>query len=277
MTASESNLIAEQTAEAAPETPPVGPDIGSDGVTEPDGSAWTVTPVLETGESEPADGPIPDLVPGPDDLPVVGGMTDDVDVREARFDQSRSGGLQGGGSETVSPGDVDGGLPRASDEGREVGGAYRGFGQRELAGHNVPQPDLSDAMRSPVAAAGNVAETEPPVADSAYPQAVGPEGALSMGGEMTRDPGSGQTAPFGKTGRIPAVREKGPDTVDRETSGGEGAGTRRLWLPLMVTLLALFASGGLNVYLGWIMWDTHHRYQRLVAQLHRADPEVSLS
>ncbi len=34
-----------------------------------------------------------------------------------------------------------------------------------------------------------------------------------------------------------------------------------------LTLLALFASVGLNLYLGWIAWDTYNRYQDLVADM----------
>ena len=45
--------------------------------------------------------------------------------------------------------------------------------------------------------------------------------------------------------------------------------TPRRWLPFLLTLLALFASCGLNFYLGWITWDTYCRYQRLVATMHR--------
>ncbi len=37
----------------------------------------------------------------------------------------------------------------------------------------------------------------------------------------------------------------------------------------IMTLLALFASIGLNVYLGWIAYDTYNRYQDLVADMRR--------
>ena len=36
-----------------------------------------------------------------------------------------------------------------------------------------------------------------------------------------------------------------------------------------MTLLALFASIGLNIYLGWIAYDTYNRYQDLVADMRR--------
>jgi hypothetical protein len=34
-----------------------------------------------------------------------------------------------------------------------------------------------------------------------------------------------------------------------------------------LTLLALFGSVGLNLYLGWIAWDTYNRYQDLVSDM----------
>ena len=34
-----------------------------------------------------------------------------------------------------------------------------------------------------------------------------------------------------------------------------------------MTLIALFASIGLNFYLGWHAWDTYNRYQDLVADM----------
>jgi hypothetical protein len=37
------------------------------------------------------------------------------------------------------------------------------------------------------------------------------------------------------------------------------------WLPLALTLLALFASLGGNVYLGWIAWDFYRRQRNLAA------------
>ena len=39
-----------------------------------------------------------------------------------------------------------------------------------------------------------------------------------------------------------------------------------------MTLLALFASVGLNLYLGWIAWDTYNRYQDLVADMRTTGP-----
>jgi hypothetical protein len=72
------------------------------------------------------------------------------------------------------------------------------------------------------------------------------------------------------------------DTVDssaESTSSDTSADApgRGRWLPFLLTLIGLFASCGLNVYLGWITWDTYTRYQRLVSQQHRADPSRAVS
>lgn len=66
--------------------------------------------------------------------------------------------------------------------------------------------------------------------------------------------------------------EPGPTNSPQSESGrsdpATGVTTRR-WLPFLLTLVALFASCGLNLYLGWITWDTYCRYQRLVSDMHR--------
>jgi len=49
-----------------------------------------------------------------------------------------------------------------------------------------------------------------------------------------------------------------PASVEREIS--EAGTERKPWWPLMLTLLGLFASGGFNVYLGWIAWDLYTRH-----------------
>jgi hypothetical protein len=50
---------------------------------------------------------------------------------------------------------------------------------------------------------------------------------------------------------------------------------RRRGNSYFLTLLALFASVGLNLYLGWIAWDTYNRYQDLVADMRYAGPRRS--
>ena len=50
---------------------------------------------------------------------------------------------------------------------------------------------------------------------------------------------------------------------------------RRRGNSYFLTLLALFASVGLNLYLGWIAWDTYNRYQDLVADMRYTGPRRS--
>lgn len=50
----------------------------------------------------------------------------------------------------------------------------------------------------------------------------------------------------------------------KSEEGGTKAGT------YFFTLLALFASLGMNLYLGWIAWDTYNRYQDLVADMRQS-------
>jgi hypothetical protein len=54
-------------------------------------------------------------------------------------------------------------------------------------------------------------------------------------------------------------------------------GPPRRWLPLTVTLLALFASIGLNLYLGWNSWDTYRRYQSLLSDVRTAGSHAAAS
>jgi hypothetical protein len=46
--------------------------------------------------------------------------------------------------------------------------------------------------------------------------------------------------------------------------------TGKRWMPFILALLALFASAGLNVYLGWIAWDAYNRYQDLLVEMQPA-------
>ena len=38
------------------------------------------------------------------------------------------------------------------------------------------------------------------------------------------------------------------------------------WIPLWITVVALFASVGANIFLGWITWDVRSRYRSLLGQ-----------
>jgi hypothetical protein len=46
--------------------------------------------------------------------------------------------------------------------------------------------------------------------------------------------------------------------------GDEAEEEPKPWTPLIATVVALFGSLGLNVYMGWITWDTRTRYRQLV-------------
>ena len=45
------------------------------------------------------------------------------------------------------------------------------------------------------------------------------------------------------------------------------------WLPFTLTLCALFASLGGNLYLGWITWDIRNRFREIVGRRAGVDPE----
>ncbi len=64
--------------------------------------------------------------------------------------------------------------------------------------------------------------------------------------------------------RVGAALETGAQSVVRES---ERHGSSQF-----LTLLILFGSIGLNLYLGWIAWDTYNRYQDLVADIRHTGP-----
>jgi hypothetical protein len=47
------------------------------------------------------------------------------------------------------------------------------------------------------------------------------------------------------------------------------------WLPLTVAMLALFASLGGNVFLGWVAWDSYNRSRPVVDKIERRKPSLS--
>ena len=65
--------------------------------------------------------------------------------------------------------------------------------------------------------------------------------------------------------RRPAATDRGTDRVTDPAP--DQSATPRRWLPLSLSLLALFASVGLNVYLGWVTWDTYQRHHVLMAEM----------
>ncbi|MBS0209725.1 MAG: hypothetical protein JSS27_12315 [Planctomycetes bacterium] len=66
----------------------------------------------------------------------------------------------------------------------------------------------------------------------------------------------------------PAVEPPSPSELKiTHTAAKATTDEPRPWLPLMVALIALFASLGANIYLGWITRDLHARYRRLTGSL----------
>lgn len=61
----------------------------------------------------------------------------------------------------------------------------------------------------------------------------------------------------GTRGAIQDIHRGAVETGEAVRTGGS----------YFMTLLTLFASVGLNLYLGWIAWDTYNRYQDLVADM----------
>ena len=67
-----------------------------------------------------------------------------------------------------------------------------------------------------------------------------------------------------------------PETGRSDLAGNDNPLVRAQgqWGWLALCLLALFFSIGANIYLGWIAWDTHARYQDLVDDLHEAESQL---
>jgi hypothetical protein len=61
--------------------------------------------------------------------------------------------------------------------------------------------------------------------------------------------------------------EKEPQTTEETTSETDSGQTSRTWLPLTVSLLALFASLGANFYLGWMTLDIRRRFRHFAYSL----------
>jgi hypothetical protein len=67
----------------------------------------------------------------------------------------------------------------------------------------------------------------------------------------------------GSAANAPATNTNSPATVPANSSS-------KPWLPLTLTTLALFASLGLNGYLGWIAWGIYRRYRELAEEMRSA-------
>ena len=79
--------------------------------------------------------------------------------------------------------------------------------------------------------------------------------------ELLPDPGgkplAGRAAVFLEQQDAAVTTQPQPETTQDELSEE----TPRPWLPLTLTLFGLFTSLGVNVFLGWVAWDFHHRYR----------------
>jgi hypothetical protein len=82
----------------------------------------------------------------------------------------------------------------------------------------------------------------------------------SANGQFPTQPLPGQMP----TNTVGAPSGTGPN--DAKSTPEASSGDR--WWPLLLAMLGLFGSLGFNVYLGWIAWDLHGRYQDVVADLH---------
>lgn len=67
-----------------------------------------------------------------------------------------------------------------------------------------------------------------------------------------------------------------PNTPQRTVNRPSAAAPQRNKDGVFLTLLALFASVGLNMYLGWVAWNTYSRYQDLVSDVRYLSPRHSI-
>ncbi len=69
--------------------------------------------------------------------------------------------------------------------------------------------------------------------------------------------------------QLPTTETIGGSSTEQTTKNETASSTASdRWWPLLLAILGLFGSIGFNVYLGWIAWDLHGRYQDVVADLH---------
>ena len=112
---------------------------------------------------------------------------------------------------------------------------------------------LAEGRRTTVPSSYSGNETSLPGTDGTSARrelAPPPNGSLGLANQGT-PPASENDASYELTGNRGLRTELSP------SAGGS----------YFMTLLALFASVGLNLYLGWIAWDTYNRYQDLVADM----------
>jgi hypothetical protein len=103
--------------------------------------------------------------------------------------------------------------------------------------------------------------------DTTTPTIGGPNEVSSphVGADVARSPRGFAAPPSNASGTVNA---------DARQRAEEDS---RLGNSYFLMLLALFGSVGLNLYLGWITWDTYNRYQDLVADMRPTGPRRTSS
>jgi hypothetical protein len=77
-------------------------------------------------------------------------------------------------------------------------------------------------------------------------------------------PARGEPSPSDGQGQAAAKQSAPTDSVDDPQ---DSATPERSSWPLMLAMVGLFGSLGFNVYLGWIAWDIHGRYQDVIDEV----------
>jgi len=147
---------------------------------------------------------------------------------------------------------------------------------RELPPANVPEPAAPANPPEATDSRLDAAQTDPFVR-APVPETVGPEPADAMPplwppkAEPPSMPEAIDVAPTVKpleaqqaTYVTPAKPPKSDAPPATEDQSQAEAPAEKPWLPLTLTLLALFASLGGNLFLGWIAWDHRSRYRTLL-------------
>lgn len=124
---------------------------------------------------------------------------------------------------------------------------------------------VPDAVVDPYAAAAPPTATAPREPDDVAPSLFEPAAERPLP----------HVADVAAVGDVTSHRPPGSvDAPGDEQSGAAGPSDLRPWWPLTAALMALFASLGGNLFLGWIGWDARRRYRSLLGTLresqHRA-------
>jgi hypothetical protein len=144
-----------------------------------------------------------------------------------------------------------------------------------------PAPLSHDAEQSPAATASGpfalplASPAAAPAAPLRESEAAGEPPAQSEAGlgdsrwaSYTSSPAASAPA---ESAASPAAPAPAPAAASQPASSAPG------WGWALGLLFGLFLSIGGNIYLGWTVWDTHTRYQDLVADLHDAEEKAARS